>query len=501
MNRILMNLAVMMSAAAVSILPFGEASATNGMNLEGYGPISTAMGGASLAFDNGMAAVMNNPATIGLMTGTFRADLALGVLGPDVTASVNTMSGQLSSPSQSTSFLMPAFGVALRRDEFVFGLGVFSQGGMGAEFDGDSWLSDPSMGANSALTEGLVNRSEVGVGRAIIPVTYDVNEKLTIGGSADFVWAGIDLRMALGEGQFVDLADPATRTLGSADGSLVEAFKQLYEPAPFNGSGIERLYHAYFDFDNFSDWTGAAKGYGVAAKLGAVYRYDENLTFGATYHTKTSLGDLEADIAKMRMGVSIDPGIFVGSPTGTYQDMNMLVKGSVKIKDFQWPAMIGAGVAYRPVEELLLAMDVKYILWSGVMDDFRMVFKADDSQENGPFAGLEMEASLLQEWEDQVVIAFGGAYDATEDLTLRAGYNFGKNPVPDKYLNALFPAIVESHLTFGAGYRINESITGNAAFVYGFESEYKYPGNGSTIPEVGSTHSQFNWQVMFSYVY
>ena len=32
---------------------------TNGMNMEGYGPIATSMGGASMAYDNGTAAVIN----------------------------------------------------------------------------------------------------------------------------------------------------------------------------------------------------------------------------------------------------------------------------------------------------------------------------------------------------------------------------------------------------------------------------------------------------------
>lgn len=40
-----------------------EAGARNGMNMEGYGPIACGMGGACMAFDNGTAAVMNNPAT------------------------------------------------------------------------------------------------------------------------------------------------------------------------------------------------------------------------------------------------------------------------------------------------------------------------------------------------------------------------------------------------------------------------------------------------------
>ena len=51
---------------AVLFVPTALVWATNGMNLEGYGPIATGMGGASMAYDNGTAAMMNNPATLQL---------------------------------------------------------------------------------------------------------------------------------------------------------------------------------------------------------------------------------------------------------------------------------------------------------------------------------------------------------------------------------------------------------------------------------------------------
>lgn len=51
--------------------------ATNGMNLEGYGPVSMGMGGTGMAFDHGTAAVMHNPATLGLMPAGHRLDVAL----------------------------------------------------------------------------------------------------------------------------------------------------------------------------------------------------------------------------------------------------------------------------------------------------------------------------------------------------------------------------------------------------------------------------------------
>jgi len=39
---------------------------------------------------------------------------------------------------------------------------------------------------------------------------------------------------------------------------------------------------------------------------------------------------------------------------------------------------------------------------------------------------------------------------------LRAGYNYGKNPVPDANLNPLFPATVEHHVTLGYGLTLGQ---------------------------------------------
>jgi len=61
------------------------AFATNGMNLEGYGTKSHALGGTSMAYDTGNSAVMNNPATLGMMEDGSR-EFGAGIKGlhPDV---------------------------------------------------------------------------------------------------------------------------------------------------------------------------------------------------------------------------------------------------------------------------------------------------------------------------------------------------------------------------------------------------------------------------------
>ena len=154
MTHFTCRLTLVASLTAFAITP--TLFATNGMNMEGYGPVSTGLGGASQAVDHGTAALAQNPATLGLMDGRARFDVALGVLGPDVSSS---MTGAPAADSGGTSYVMPAMGYVRRAGAFTYGFGVFAQGGMGTEYDGNSFL---------AAGSGQPVRSELGVGRLLM---------------------------------------------------------------------------------------------------------------------------------------------------------------------------------------------------------------------------------------------------------------------------------------------------------------------------------------------
>lgn len=98
----LTQLAATLAAAGLAVP--GLAMATNGMLMEGYGPIAAGMGAASMAYDNGTAALANNPATLGPMGEGSRLDVMVGFVGPDV--SVPEMMGT----SEADAFYMPAIG-------------------------------------------------------------------------------------------------------------------------------------------------------------------------------------------------------------------------------------------------------------------------------------------------------------------------------------------------------------------------------------------------------
>ena len=468
-----------------------SAYATNGMNLEGYGPIAHSMGGASMAYDNGTAAVMNNPATLGLMEEGNRLDVALGMLGPNVTAK---MQGMPDAESSGGPYYMPALGWAQKRNQLTYGLGLFSQGGMGTEYDGSSFL---------AAGSGETVRSEVGVGRLIAPLSYNINSQWTIAGSLDFVWAGMDIKMAMSGAQFSDMTVAGTQEYGTASGSMVDGLFSMIgfgmlAPPP------DSINWARFDFSDSSAFTGEAMGTGFAGKIGAVFKLNSTWSFGATYHSKTSLDDLESSNATLSMNANVDNNVLSGDfqtsgPAGTYTATSIPVSGKIIVKDFQWPATFGIGTAGN-FGKWMVAADIKQIFWKDVMKDFEMTFIADANQSNplaagAGFGGTQVDAVLFQEWKDQTILQVGAGYMMTDKTTLRFGFNYGENPIPDKYLNALFPAIVENHLTGGIGYDIDKNSGVDFSLVYAPEVEAT-SGQGVT-----STHSQFNWQFMYSYVF
>jgi long-chain fatty acid transport protein len=471
----------------VSLVVSTTAYATNGMNMEGYGPIATGMGGASMAYDNGTAALMNNPATLGLMPEGDRLDVAIGFLGPHVkaTCEVGPCAGQTAA-SSGTAYYMPALGWVRKSGQFAYGIGMFGQGGMGTEYSADSFM---------AAGSGEKVRSEVSMGRVLVPFAYEVDKDLSVAASLDFVWVGMDLKMAMSGAQFGDMVAQlgGTQKFGTASGSMVDTLVGAFTQPQTMCGGVPCLSGmnwARYDFSDDSNFTGKAKGTGFAGKIGAVYKVSDVLSIGATYHSKTAISDLETKSAALSMNVT--------GPATLNQNVTIPVTGTIKVKDFEWPQMAGIGMAYQAMDDLMVVVDYKWINWADVMKNFRMTFEADATQSDPNAAGFGLggqtvDATLYQDWKDQHVIMIGAAYKVSPEWVLRAGLNYANNPIPDSYLNALFPAIEKSHIMIGAGYMISKASSVDASFTYA--PEVKQTSDSG----VTSTHSQTNAQAMYSY--
>ena len=456
------------------------AYATNGMDLEGYGPIATAMGGASMAYDNGTAAMMNNPATLGMMSDGNQLDVALGELSPDVKASFPAMSK--SWKSSSDAFFMPAVGWARKNGQLTWGIGAFAQGGMGTQYDNGgpgtafTQMGIQMAGENPAAISSWRERSEVGVMRLLVPVAYNVNNKLTIGGSVDYVRASMDLQMAMPYSTMSTMMTP-----GNSVGTITPNAAMGGALTNLGSAGPNGIYGGYFNFSDGSPYTGKTSGAGFAAKIGFTYVVSPALSIGGVYQSATSLGDLTGNGS---MSVAYDAA-------GTASTATM--SGKYTIKDFQWPSTYGLGLSYKPTSKWMVAADIKQIQWSEVMKNFKLNFTG-----NAAAGGAAMDATMYQNWKDQTVIELGGAYAATDAWTLRAGVNLASNPIPDSTINYLFPATVENSYTAGFGYAFSKASEVN--FSLTMVPQVSVTGsNASSNQGLKVSHAQTNWQLMYSH--
>ncbi len=440
----LKKIAALLAVAGISAPVF----ATNGMNMEGYGPVATGMGGASFAYDNGTAGMINNPATIGLMkSGAARLDVAIGGLHPDV----NTSFMGMNAPSGGDAYYMPAAGYVRKSGKLAYGIGMMAQGGMGTEYGRNSFLSfSPTLGGPT----GQENRSELGLGRIMIPFAYDLTKEFTLGGSIDYLWGGLDIQMVMDGAAMGAMMAPGGNAMGIVTSTL--------PPVPMDW--------AQFDFSKGGNkFTQELTTTGWAWNLGFAWKAAPSLTIGGVYHAKTSLSDMEG--------------------RGRLNNNVMPIPGTLKVVDFQWPETYGIGLAYQATDKLLIAADYKRINWADVMKNFRMNFVADGGMGT-------MDATLYQNWKNQDVFMIGASYRYSSALTLRAGVNLAGNPVPDAFMNPLFPATIKEHYTLGFGYVFSPASSIDFSYVYA----PKVTATNANMGGVTTTHAQKNnWQFMYSH--
>jgi len=189
----------------------------------------------------------------------------------------------------------------------------------------------------------------------------------------------------------------------------------------------------------------AASSFGYGATFGIKVTPAKDLTFGVAYETRNDFQDFEFAIPAH---TGMTPGGPYPFPGGTDQ------------LAFDQPAVASAGVAYRAIPALLLALDVQWINWSAVMGKGQPRYSSDTSATGSmPFD---------MNWDDQVVYKIGAELAVAPTFKVRAGFDYAKNPLdPSRaFENIAFPAVAESHVTVGLGWDATPSLAVNAGGMY-----------------------------------
>ncbi len=203
----------------------------------------------------------------------------------------------------------------------------------------------------------------------------------------------------------------------------------LKRPVVYGGNG--------YQYSEQSD------GLGFGVTIGALLKATDQFSIGASFKTKTNV----------KMSGSAESPMMAGIGAETESDFD---------RDVSWPMWIAGGIAFRPIEALVITADVQFSRWSESEDEFVTEYKDAEWM-----AAMEPsdENKFILHWKDATQIRFGLGYSVNENLDLRAGFYIDPAPAPSETYNILFPSISYNAVTLGVGYSISN-------FVFDLAGEY-----------------------------
>ena len=216
------------------------------------------------------------------------------------------------------------------------------------------------------------------------------------------------------------------------------------DPAGFAAPDCSSSTHGPVCFVPHVD-TESAVGFGV--QVGAYYKLSSTIALGLSYTSEQKFDSFEWNSA-------------VANPNLPNYGADRHI--SLKLNN---PQMVAGGIGLTPSDRLKIAIDGKWANYSDV----------------------EGFGTLLG-WKDISTFAIGGQYLATERLTLRLGYNYTQNAIPDSasFLNVESPSLWGNHLTGGVGIQIEKNFQLNLAYYHAFPTKISGPFLGPQGPVAGT---------------
>lgn len=305
----------------------------------------------------------------------------------------------------------------------------------GTNEDRNSFLV-PEFGYNRMLNPNLALGLAV-YGNGGMNTSYARSPFMMLGGSNP---AGVDLSQLF--------IAPTVAYKLNPNHSLGVSLNLAYQR--FSAKGLEPF--AAFGFSSAPDkvsnvGSDASAGWGV--RVGWTGQVSDALTMGATYQSKTQMGKFDKYA-----------GLFAE-------------QGS-----FDIPANYGIGAAFKASPRLTLAADVQRIEYGGIASIANPVanlFRPDGSGMLGGSNGAGFG------WRDMTVFKLGVAWKQNDQVTFRAGYSTGRQPIPagETFFNILAPGVIEQHLTVGMTWQAGGGKEISAYYMHAFSKNV----NGSnSIP-------------------
>ncbi len=373
-------------------------SEANGIYRNGIGARAMALGGADATLnDSASSAMTANPAALSDFA-SIKFELGLTAALPDGGFS-NSANAPVSLRDQPGLF--PEFALALPyTDEITVGFSVSPDAMLAGEWN----YVDAPGGLSTTTSYGrLRHRSEIVVLRSAFGVGISLADNLSIGGSVGLLFNRNQLETA-----YVFQSHPALR-----------GFKTLVD----------------LDTD----------GFGVDGEFGLLYRPTKELNFAVTYKL--------ASTVKADGRITGNAGAELTALGGDFAGVQPDFAYDAEVEN-TFPQMLSAGLGWQAARDWRLLAQVDWINWSDAFDALPLRLRNGNNADLNEFLGSDaIDDTIPLNWKDRFVYRAGLEYTPGEHWSFRAGYSYGKSPVPDRTLNPLNAAMFEHTLGAGAGYR------------------------------------------------
>ncbi len=222
-------------------------------------------------------------------------------------------------------------------------------------------------------------------------------------------------------------------SVGASAGLLYNE-NQLQTPYVFQRQPVLRTVKTLLDLQT--------DGFGVNGEFGLRWQPVQTVTLSLAYTTPARVKT--AGKASGNAGVQLaNLGLGAARPDFEYS--------AQVINTF--PGTLSAGAAWQARRGLTLAAQFDWIHWSGAFTSLPVRLTSGNNADlNGLVGSSRLNDDIPLRWGDQYVGHLGVEQAFGTHWTVRAGYAYGNNPVPDGTLTPLTAAITEHLLTTGVGY-------------------------------------------------
>jgi long-chain fatty acid transport protein len=126
----------------------------------------------------------------------------------------------------------------------------------------------------------------------------------------------------------------------------------------------------------------------------------------------------------------------------------------------QFPQSIAGGYAFRPIKQLKLEADIEWTNWETLN---KLVLHAPASMANG--------TTIPFNWKDSIFYEFGAQYEVNDRWTVRGGYIYSENTVPNSTFSPSVPDSNRHIFSVGLGYAATTRLSVDVVYQYSLSDD------------------------------